>query len=112
VAGRENYAVGGNEEAARVSGLKVGAIKLRVYMLSGLGGGIAVLMSCGYSGAANTGMGQGYELTVIAAAVVGGASLAGGRGTALGALLGALVIKLIENGILILKWDRDYSSII
>ena len=112
VAGRENYAIGGNEEAARFSGLKVGAIKLRVFMLSGLGAGIAGLVSCGFSGAANTGMGQGYELTVIAAAVVGGASLAGGRGTALGALLGALVIKLIENGIFILKLNQEYSSII
>ena len=112
VAGRENYAVGGNEEAARFSGLPVGRIKLRVYALSGLAAGIAGLVSVGYFGSASTATGQGYELTVIAAAVVGGASLTGGRGTALGALLGALVIKLIENGIFILKLNREYSSII
>jgi len=110
--GRENYAVGGNEEAARFSGLPVGRIKLRVYALSGLAAGIAGLVSVGYFGSASTATGQGYELTVIAAAVVGGASLTGGRGTALGALLGALVIKLIENGIMILKLNREYSSII
>jgi ribose/xylose/arabinose/galactoside ABC-type transport system permease subunit len=57
----------------------------------------------GFYQSANTATGEGYELTVIAAAVVGGASLTGGRGTALGAVLGALVIKLIENGIDILR---------
>ncbi len=112
VGGRENYAVGGNEEAARFSGLPVGRIKLRVYAISGLTAGIAGLVSAGYFGSASTATGQGYELTVIAAAVVGGASLTGGRGTALGALLGALVIKLIENGINILQLNREYSSII
>jgi len=66
----------------------------------------------GLRGAVSTNSGQGYELTVIASAVVGGASLTGGRGTALGALLGALVIKLIENGIVILKLNQEYSSII
>ena len=103
VAGREVYAVGGNEEAARFSGLPVGAIKLRVYALSGLCAGIAGMVSTGYFGSANTATGEGYELIVIASAVVGGASLTGGRGSALGALLGALIIKLIENGIYILK---------
>jgi ribose/xylose/arabinose/galactoside ABC-type transport system permease subunit len=112
VAGRENYAVGGNEEAARFSGLRVGLIKMRVYALSGLAAGIAGFVSVAYFSSASTNTGQGYELTVIAAAVVGGASLTGGRGTALGALLGALVIKLIENGIFILKLNREYSSII
>ena len=122
VAGREVYAVGGNEEAARFSGLPVGAIKLRVYALSGLMAGIAGMVSTGYFGSANTATGEGYELIVIAAAVVGGASLTGGRGTALGAVLGALIIKLIENGIYILKQinfgigtltlSKEYSKII
>ncbi len=103
VPGREVYAVGGNEEAARFSGLPVGRIKLRVYAISGLCAGVAGLLSAGFYQSANTATGEGYELTVIAAAVVGGASLTGGRGTALGALLGALVIKLIENGIDILR---------
>lgn len=122
VAGREIYALGGNEEAARFSGLPVGLIKLRVYALSGLSAGIAALVSTGYFGSANTATGEGYELTVIAAAVVGGASLSGGRGSALGAVLGALIIKLIENGIYILKviklglvtlsLSKEYSKII
>lgn len=121
-AGREIYAVGGNEEAARFSGLAVGRIKLRVYALSGLMAGIAGMVSTGYFGSANTATGEGYELTVIASAVVGGASLTGGRGSAMGAVLGALVIKMIENGIYVLKkinlgfitlgLSREYSKII
>ena len=84
--------------------------------------GIAGMVSTGYFGSANTATGEGYELIVIAAAVVGGASLTGGRGTALGAVLGALIIKLIENGIYILKeinfgigtlpLSKEYSKII
>ncbi len=112
VAGREQYAVGGNEEAARFSGLRVNWIKLRVYGLCGLMAGVAALVTLGYRGAISTNSGQGYELTVIAAAVVGGSSLTGGRGTALGALLGALVIRLIEDGILILHMNQEYSQII
>lgn len=103
VAGREVYAVGGNAEAARFAGLPVARIQVRVYALAGLLAGLAGMVSAGFYQSANTATGEGYELTVIAAAVVGGASLLGGRGTALGAVLGALVIKLIENGIDIVK---------
>jgi len=120
--GRETYALGGNEEAARFSGLAVKLIKLRVYALGGLAAGIAGMVSTGYFGSANTATGEGYELTVIAAAVVGGASLTGGRGSAQGALLGTLIIKLIENGIYILRQinlrfvklplSKEYSKII
>ncbi len=112
VAGRETYAIGGNEEAARFSGLRVGWIKLRTYALTGLCAGLAGLVSVGRFGTASTSTGSGYELTVIAAAVVGGASLLGGRGTALGALLGTLVIALIENGIIILRLAQEYRLVI
>ncbi len=108
VGGREIYAVGGNEQAARFSGLRVGRIKVRIYALAGLAAGVAGMVSAGFYQSANTATGEGYELTVIAAAVVGGASLQGGRGTALGALLGALVIKLIENGIDIVR-ELDFG---
>jgi len=113
VAGRRAYAVGGNEEAARFSGLRVGRIKLWVYIISGISAGIAGMVSVGRFGSVSTQDGTGYELTVIAAAVVGGASLTGGRGTALGALLGALIIRLIESGIYNpLHWNAQYSQII
>ena len=112
VMGRETYAIGGNQEAARFSGLRVGAIKLRTYALAGLCAGVAGMVSLGRFGTASSSTGNGYELTVIAAAVVGGASLNGGRGSALGALLGTLVIALIENGIIILRLAQEYRLII
>jgi ribose/xylose/arabinose/galactoside ABC-type transport system permease subunit len=122
IMGRENYAVGGNEEASRFSGIPIGRVKLRVYAISGLCAGIAGMVNCGYYGSAATNTGEGYELMVIAAVAVGGASLSGGRGTALGAVLGAMIIQLIDNGIFILKqinlgfmeisFSKEYSKII
>ncbi|MEY2407533.1 MAG: ribose transport system permease protein [Verrucomicrobiota bacterium] len=110
--GRRIYAVGGNELASRYSGIRVEAVKLSVFIFSGLTAGIAALLNLGYYGAASSGDGQGYELNVIAAAVVGGASLSGGKGSALGALLGALIIQMINSGIVILGIDQNYSQII
>src|SRR5690606_32382589 len=106
------YAVGGNELASRFSGIQVARVKLGVYFVSGLAAGVAALLSLGYYGAATSGDGQGYELNVIAAAVVGGASLTGGRGTALGVVLGALIIQMINSGIILLNINQNYSQII
>jgi ribose transport system permease protein len=111
-AGRRIYAIGGNELASRYSGIRVERVKLSVFIFSGLTAGIAALLSLGYYGGASSGDGQGYELNVIAAAVVGGASLSGGKGSALGALLGALIIQMISSGIVILGIDQSYSQII
>lgn len=111
-AGRRVYAVGGNELASRYSGIRVERVKLGVFLISGIAAGISALLSIGYYGAATSGDGTGYELNVIAAAVVGGASLSGGKGSALGALLGALVIQMISSGIVILGIDQNYSQII
>ncbi|HVU15586.1 MAG TPA: ABC transporter permease [Candidatus Didemnitutus sp.] len=111
-AGRRVYAIGGNELASRFSGIGVERVKIGVYVISGLSAGVAALLALGYYGSASSGDGQGYELNVIAAAVVGGASLTGGRGTALGAVLGALVIQMISSGIVILGIDQNYSQII
>jgi ribose/xylose/arabinose/galactoside ABC-type transport system permease subunit len=111
-AGRRIYAVGGNELASGYSGINVRRVKLSVYIFSGLTAGIAALISLGYYGGATSGDGQGYELDVIAAAVVGGASLSGGKGSALGALLGAIVIQLINAGIVTLGINQNYSQII
>jgi ribose transport system permease protein len=112
VTGRHIFAVGGNEQASLFSGLPVSRVKVKVYVFSGLAAGIAAMIMLGYYGAASSDAGKGYELDVIAAAVVGGASLAGGRGSALGALLGALIIQTINNGIIILEIDQNYSQII
>lgn len=112
VTGRQIFAIGGNEQAARYSGLPVERTKLKVYAFGGLMAGLAAVIMLGYYGAASSDAGKGYELDVIAAAVVGGASLSGGRGSALGALLGALIIQMIANGIIILEIDQNYSQII
>jgi ribose transport system permease protein len=111
-AGRRVYAVGGNELASRYSGIRVERVKFGVFLISGLSAGISALLAIGYYGAATSGDGRGYELNVIAAAVVGGASLSGGKGSALGALLGALIIQMITTGIVILGIDQNYSDII
>lgn len=111
-AGRRVYATGGNELASAYSGIRVNRVKLGVFLFSGLTAGIAALVALGYYGGATSGDGQGYELNVIAAAVVGGASLTGGKGSALGAMLGALIIQLINTGIVILGISQNYSQII
>ncbi len=111
-AGRRVFAVGGNEVAAQYSGIPVRKVKLGVYLWSGGLAGLAALLAMGYYGSASSGDGNGYELNVVAAAVVGGASLSGGRGSALGAMLGALIIQMITTGIIILGIDQNYSQII
>jgi len=110
--GRKVYAVGGNEVASRLSGIRVGSVKLLAYTFSGLAAGIAAVLSLGYYGAGSSGDGQGYELNVIAATVVGGASLIGGKGTALGAFLGAVILQMISNGLVILNIPQNYSQIV
>src|SRR5437764_2900072 len=110
--GRRVYAIGGNELASRYSGVQIERVKLGVYVISGLTAGIAALLALGYYGGATSGDGEGYELNVIAAAVVGGASLSGGKGSALGALLGALIIQMIRSGIVILAVDQKYCQTI
>ncbi len=110
--GRRVFAVGGNELASRFSGIPVERVKLGVYLWSGGTAGLASLLAMGYYGAASSSNGLGYELNVVAAAVVGGASLSGGRGSAFGAMLGALVIQMITTGIIILGIDQNYSQII
>ncbi len=112
VTGRKLHAIGGNELAAHYAGLPVSRLKVLTYLLAGLTAGIAAMINIGYHGSAASGDGAGYELEVIAAAVVGGASLSGGRGTALGAVLGALIIRLIVDSIVILDLDQNYSQVI
>jgi ribose transport system permease protein len=112
VMGRHIYALGGNREAARYAGLRIGRILLGVYTLAGLTAGLAAFVGVSYYGSASCGDATGYELYVIAAAVVGGASLAGGKGSAVSAMLGAVLIVLIRQSIRTLRFDQNYESII
>ena len=100
--GRHVFAIGGNEKAATLTGVPVKRIKVSVYMFCSLLAGIAGILEVGWLGTITTGLGQGMELTVIAASVIGGANLAGGAGTALGAVVGAALIEVIRNSLTLL----------
>ncbi len=112
VLGRRVFAVGGNETAARYAGIPVGRVKIWVYLLMGMLAGLSACMALGYYGSAETGSGSAYELQVIAAAVIGGASLMGGRGSALGAVLGAIIIQLIDNAMIIFNIDQSWNRVV
>jgi ribose transport system permease protein len=97
--GRYVFAIGGNEQAATLTGIPVRPVKVAVYMICSLSAGIAGIVQTGWLGAVTTNIGSGLELQVIAAAVIGGASLSGGAGTAFGALVGAALIEVIRNSL-------------
>jgi ribose/xylose/arabinose/galactoside ABC-type transport system permease subunit len=108
--GRSAYAIGGNREAARVSGIRVERTKWMIYIFSGLMAAIAGFMLTGRQGSANALMGEGMELQSIAAVVVGGTNLFGGEGTIGGTIIGVLIIGVLNNGLNILGvadfWQR------
>jgi len=100
--GRHLFAIGGNEEAANLTGVPVRRVKLSVYMVCSLCAGIAGILEVGWLGTITTSLGQGMELSVIAASVIGGANLTGGVGTAFGAVIGAALIEVIRNSLILL----------
>ncbi len=110
--GRYVYAVGGNEVAARASGLDVTKIKLIVYIISSICAGIAGIVLSSRVSAASPIAGEGYELDAIAAVVIGGASLTGGVGNILGTVVGALIIGTLSNGLDLLNVSAYYKQII
>jgi len=112
VMGRHVFAFGGNLEASRFAGLPLHRIQIGVFAVSGLTAGLSAFLGASFYGSASSGDAQGYELYVIAAAVVGGASLVGGRGSSIGAMLGALLIVLIRQSIRTLRFDQNYEWII
>ncbi|MDH4258413.1 MAG: ribose ABC transporter permease [Candidatus Aminicenantes bacterium] len=97
VLGRYVYAIGGNEEAARLSGINVDFYKTVVYALSGLFVALASLIAIGRLGVGNADLGLGYELNAIAAVVIGGTSLMGGIGTVEGTFIGAVILGILNN---------------
>jgi ribose/xylose/arabinose/galactoside ABC-type transport system permease subunit len=97
--GRAVFAVGGNETAARYSGIRVGRVKLVVYLVSALLAALSGVILTLSQGQAKADLATGYELDIIASAVVGGASLAGGRGSVIGAVLGTLIFGVLRNAL-------------
>jgi ribose transport system permease protein len=112
VLGRQIYAIGGNETAASYAGIPVGKVKRIVYTMMGALAGLSAYVYLGYFGGAEPAAGTGYELKAIAAAVIGGASLSGGRGSALGAVLGAILVQLIDNAMVMLQIDQSYNNVV
>jgi len=112
VFGRHVYAIGSNETAAKNSGVKVGQIKLMVYALSGVLAGLAGVMLAARTTVGSPVAGVMFELDAIAAAVIGGASLSGGRGKVINAVLGALIINVVSNGLDIMGLSTFIQQII
>jgi ribose/xylose/arabinose/galactoside ABC-type transport system permease subunit len=112
VLGRYIYAIGGNEEAARLSGIRVRFYKALAYALCGLTAALGAVVLTARLNAGESIAGMGYELDVIAAVVIGGTSLMGGRGGVWGTLVGALLIGTINNGMNLLKISAYYQSVV
>jgi ribose transport system permease protein len=110
--GRYLYAVGGNERAALLTGLRVNRIKLWVYALGGGLAGVAGLIVTARLDSAQPNAGLGYELDSIAAVVIGGTSLSGGRGSVLGTVLGCLIIGVLNNGLFLLNVSPFWQQVV
>jgi ribose/xylose/arabinose/galactoside ABC-type transport system permease subunit len=110
--GRWIYALGGNPEAARLSGLNTTLLTMSVYVISGFCAGLAAFLLTSRLNSAEQVAGQSYELQAIASVVIGGTSLFGGQGGVLGTLIGALLIGVLNNGLVILGVNPYYQSIV
>jgi len=109
--GRHIFAIGGNEQAANLTGVPVRRVKLQAYVLCSLSAALAAILSVGWSGSANNSLGQSYELLAIASAVIGGANLMGGEGTAYGAFIGSALIFVIRNSLLMAGVDSNWQGL-
>ncbi|MET9800352.1 substrate-binding domain-containing protein [Streptomyces sp. NPDC006368] len=110
--GRSMYAIGGNEEAARLSGLRVKKQKLAIYAFSGVFAAVAGVVLAARLSSAQPQAADGYELDAIAAVVIGGASLAGGTGKASGTLIGALILAVLRNGLNLLNVSAFWQQVV
>ena len=110
--GRRIYAVGGNAEAARLSGIRVGSIHIAAYVISGICSAFAGLILASRAGSADSSMATGLELSAIAAAVIGGTSILGGEGAVWRGVVGALLLTLIGNGFNLLGWNTTYEQLV
>jgi ribose transport system permease protein len=108
--GRHVYAIGGNEAAGRLTGVSVDRVKIEVYTLCALAAGFNGIIVSGWLGSAPANLATAYELTIIAAAVIGGANLAGGVGGAAGAIIGCVLIEVIRNGLVLARVDPYWQQ--
>jgi ribose transport system permease protein len=108
--GRHLYAVGGNEHAARLTGVPVDRVKLQAYIVSGFTASVSAILIVGWQGSAINALGTSYELRVIASTVIGGANLMGGEGGPIGAVVGAALLEVIRNSLLMQGIDANWQG--
>ncbi len=111
VLGRYTYALGSNEEAVRLSGVNADRWKIAIYTFAGSICGVAGVLIASRLNSAQPALGLGYELEAIAAVVIGGTSLAGGRGTILGTLIGALIMSVLTNGLRVMSVAQEWQTV-
>jgi ribose transport system permease protein len=109
--GRHLLAVGGNAQAANLTGVPVKRVTLQAYVLSGLSAAVAAILSVGWAGSAINALGTGYELRAIASTVIGGANLMGGEGGAFGAFIGSALLEVIRNSLLMAGVDSNWQGV-
>jgi len=109
--GRRVYAVGGNEKAARLTGLNVRRLKVTVYIISSLCAGLAGIVQASYLSSVTASLATGQELSVIAATVIGGVNLAGGEGTVFGVVIGTVMLEILRNGLLLFGIDPYWQGV-
>ncbi|MEV8466900.1 ABC transporter permease [Fluviibacterium sp. DFM31] len=110
--GRYTFALGSNEEAVRLSGVNTIRWKIAIYSLAGAIVGIAGLLIASRLNSAQPALGLGYELEAIAAVVIGGTSLSGGRGSIMGSLIGALIMAVLTNGLRVLSVAQEWQTVV
>lgn len=112
VFGRRVYAIGGNTEAARLSGVSVSKLTILVYTISGFLSGLAGILICSRITSGNATVASGYEMNAISAAVIGGVSMSGGSGSVVGTVIGALILTIIQNSFDIMGINSFYQDVI
>jgi ribose transport system permease protein len=112
IVGRYTFALGSNEEATRLSGVNVDRWKIKIYTLAGIFTGIAGVIMASRLNSAQPALGMGYELEAIAAVVIGGTSLSGGKGTVVGTVIGALIMSVLTNGLRILSVPQEWQTVV
>jgi ribose transport system permease protein len=111
VLGRYTFALGSNEEAARLSGVSVVKWKIAVYTLCGMFAGLAGVLITARLNSAQPSLGFGYELDAISAVVIGGTSLSGGEGTILGTIIGAFIVKTLADGLQLVSVPQEWQIV-